>query len=201
MNAMTEITLYNGVDLDRAQAETAGLGIRNTFWGYYVPSTATSNSPVVRGVVGAISVALATIGLLIWSGSNLEVEAGLLAMKVIVSGFFIICGIMTGQYAQSTDRPEIQVDTARGELRYAVRNNRDRVKVFARSAFLNVCDVVLIDEGDAKSLQIEFVDGREVWEIARGEDEELRPLMYRLNRDFARGGLDSLVSRPDPKAL
>jgi len=201
MNAMTEITLYNDVDLDRAQAETAGPGIRNMFWGYYVPASTTSSGPVVRGAVGAVSVALATIGLLVWSGSTVQLGAELVAMKVIVSGFFIICGIMTGQYAQSTDRPEIHVDTARGELRYAVRNNHDRVKVFARSAFLNVCDVVLIDEGDAKSLQIEFVDGREVWEIARGEDHELRPLMYRLNRDFARGGLDSLVSRPDPKAL
>jgi len=201
MNAMTEITLYNGVDLDRAQAETAGPGIRNMFWGYYVPANTTGTSPIMRGVVGAISVALISIGLLVWSGLMLGIGADLLAMKAIVSGFFIICGIMTGKYAQSTDRAEIQIDTARGELRYAVRNNRDRVKVYARSSFLNVCDVVLIEEDDAKSLQIEFVDGREVWEIARGTDDQLRPMMYRLNRDFARGGLDSLVSRPDPRAL
>ncbi len=201
MNAMSEITLYNEIDLDRGQAETAGLGLRNTFWGYYVPAKSAEQNPIVRGIVGAVAVALVAVGLLVWSGTTMAVGFDLVAMKAIVSGFFIICGIITGKYAQSTDRPEIQIDTARGELRYAVRNKRNRVKVYARSAFLNVCDVLLIDDGDAKSLQIEFVDGREVWEIARGSDDELRPLMYRLNRDFARGGLDSLVSRPDPKAL
>lgn len=120
-----------------AESGPRSLQVTETHWGYIVRETLPWLN---RGAALEASLRLIGLGAVIgaygfWLVPGALLVGDVIAMKLVVSLLLAVSGAALYLYANKGFRPELQVDTARRELRFAYRNGRGMSRIGSRIAF------------------------------------------------------------------
>ena len=134
---------------------------------------------VLTGLGGLLILAAAVQWLLPgtrWGGD-------MLAIKLMFSTVLVVVGGILISVAGRGYRPEVQVDRARGEIRFVSRNPRGRGKILAEVDLDRVIGVGMtrsIDGPDCHCL-IYLIDGEKPLRLASGTEPEIKKIKKRMD--------------------
>ena len=107
----------------------------------------------------------------------------MLAIKLMFSTVLVVVGGILINVAGRGYRPEVQVDRARGEIRFVSRNPRGRGKILAEVDLDRVIGVGMtrsIDGPDCHCL-IYLIDGEKPLRLASGTEPEIKKIKKRMD--------------------
>jgi len=178
MNAINRI--YSG------DPETPGLDVIDMPWGFRIRPADTKENPLDA----VIELALTSLGVVLiltafgqWIIPGSSFGGGALTIKLVLTCVLGLAGGITLSASARGFRPEVQVDRARGEIRFVSRNPRGRGKILAEVELATVIGVGItksIDGPDCHCL-IYMIDGRRPLRIASGTEREIRGIREMMN--------------------
>lgn len=193
MTAMPDVQMFSP-DVAGADRQRGACVVEETYWGYILRATARPSLTVLaaQGASWLLGIlALAGVGAL-WFGPSGAVAGELLGFRVGFSTVLTSLGIFLLWFASRGSLAEVQVDTARGEVREVLRNRIGRPTLLGRYGFDAFGDVRLERQAGARRrgtaghvvLVLQFRNTDHRIEIAAGSSDELGRLRDRLGVDL-----------------
>ena len=178
MNAITSVNI-NG-------ANEPVLEMLETPWGFRLRPAHIENKLIdalVEWTLTGLGVLLILAALAQWFLPGNVLAGDVIAMKVMFSAVLVVAGGILISVAARGFRPEVQVDRARGEVRFVSRNPRGRGKVLAEVDLNSIIGVGMTRsiEGPDCHCLIYLTDGEKPLRLATGTEPEIKKIRKRMD--------------------
>jgi hypothetical protein len=195
MTALPDVQMFSP-DVPGAKRDKRPYLIQETYWGYILRSSARPDMTVLaaQGASWLLGIlALAGVGAL-WFGPSAAAAAELFGFRIGFSTLLTSLGMFLLWFASRGSLAEVQVDTARGEVREVLCNRVGRPTVLGRYGFDAFLDVRLEPVGGHGSagrrkqgdvvVVLQFRNTSHRIEVVAGSRDDLTSLQDRLAVDL-----------------
>lgn len=176
--------------LDKTVRVPRSFEVQETYWGYIVQST--ERAPIwlflTQGISWVVGVLFAIGALGIWAMPGSGFGDDLIGFKLGSSIPLAGVALLLLWYSSRGAKIEVQIDTARGEVREVLRNRAGRMTIVGLYGFDSIGGV-FIERGEAQfgeqvNLVLRYRNTAQVLRVARGTEPALQGLRDRLGRDL-----------------
>lgn len=191
MNAITKVDIQD--------PDNPVLEMIETPWGFRLRPAHIENKridAVIEWTLTGLGAALLLASLAQWLLPGSGLGGDLIAMKIMFSAVLAVAGGILINVAARGFRPEVQVDRARGEVRFVSRNPRGRGKILAEVDLNKIIGVGMtrsIDGPDCHCL-IYLIDGEKPLRLATGTEPEIKKIRKRMD-EFVVAPADRVVRK------
>jgi hypothetical protein len=161
--------------------------VEDTYWGYIVRARSAPPMGMMIGqaVAWIMGIGLAMAGAGVWVLPATSAASEVLPLRFGVSIIFFAFAAILMWFASRGTEPELQIDTALGEVREVVRNRAGRPSLIGRYGF-DAIGNVFVERGAAGRglLVMRYKNSAHVMPVAEGSEMALIRLRDRMGRDM-----------------